>query len=93
MAKGSSKFKHWPSSPRGRALEAIDKGGDANPAGDVYDAYQEQGFEDVPSWYDPKAGVPRSMTKGDSKPDLNPSPFTANAMKDATEIPYTTGKE
>ena len=40
MAKGSSKYKHPPMSPRGRALEAL-SGHGGNAAGDAYETYQQ----------------------------------------------------
>ena len=92
MAKGSSKYKHPPMSPRGRALEAI-SGHGGNAAGDAYETFQMVGFEDVPAMYDSMAGVPKAMTANDSKPNYGESPFTGNVLKDATTIPYITGEE
>jgi hypothetical protein len=95
MAKGSSKYKHPPMSPRGRALEAL-SGHGGNAAGDAYQTYQQVGFEDVPAMYDSMAGVPKALTRGDSKPDFNGSPFTAKATTstgNTSPVPYITGKE
>jgi hypothetical protein len=95
MAKGPSKYKHPPMSSRGRALEAL-SGHGGNAAGDAYETYQMTGFEDVPAMYDSMAGVPKALTRGDSKPDLNPSPFREQAAPSTgitSPIPYISGKE
>lgn len=78
--KGASAYKPHPHSPRARANEAI--GG------------ARTGFENVPAMYDSAAGVPKAMTRGDSKPDLNPSPFSPRAESSpgpSEKVPYTTG--
>ena len=61
---GPSRHRHRPMTPRGRAEAAI--GG------------RPKGFDDAAATYDAQAGVPRNMTRGDAKPDLNPSPFTGS---------------